>query len=352
MTDILPLIKDLISAPGISGYESGVRPIIEQAWKPFTDELSVSRLGSLHGLQKGTGKEPRPSILVAAHMDAIGFMVNAIVDGFLRLTSIGGIDVRVLPGQLVTVYGRKELPGMIVPTPARLLPSNVQGGSVPLEYLLVDVGLLPEEVVKLVRVGDLVAFAQLPLELGEDVLVGHTLDDRASVAALTECLEMLHTRPHPWDVWAVATVQEEVTTAGAFTSAFQLHPSICLTIDVTFGREPKSPSHLSFPMGEGPTLMWGPITHPFLYKTVKELAERMEIPVTVEPAARYSATDSDAMLVVAEGIPNIILGVPLRYMHTPVEMVKVKDLTRVARLAAEFITQLDENFMERLSWED
>jgi len=352
MTDILPLIKDLISAPGISGYESGVRPIIEQAWKPFTDELSVSRLGSLHGLQKGTGKEPRPSILVAAHMDAIGFMVNAIVDGFLRLTSIGGIDVRVLPGQLVTVYGRKELPGMIVPTPARLLPSNVQGGSVPLEYLLVDVGLLPEEVVKLVRVGDLVAFAQLPLELGEDVLVGHTLDDRASVAALTECLNMLHTRPHPWDVWAVATVQEEVTTAGAFTSAFQLHPSICLTIDVTFGREPKSPSHLSFPMGEGPTLMWGPITHPFLYKTVKELAERMEIPVTVEPAARYSATDSDAMLVVAEGIPNIILGVPLRYMHTPVEMVKVKDLTRVARLAAEFITQLDENFMERLSWED
>jgi putative aminopeptidase FrvX len=352
MNDILPLIKDLISAPGISGYESGVRPIIEKAWKPFTDELSVSRLGSLHGLQKGTGKEPRPSILVATHMDAIGLMVNALVDGFLRITSIGGIDVRVLPGQLVTVYGRKELPGLIVPTPARLLPSSVQGGSVPLEYLLVDVGLLPEEVAKLVRVGDPVAFAQPPYEVGGDAVVGHTLDDRACVAALTQCLELLHNRPHSWDVWAVATVQEEVTTAGAFTSAFQLHPSLCLTIDVTFGREPKSPSHLSFPMGEGPTLIWGPITHPYLYQTVKELAESLEIPLSVEPAPRYSATDSDAMQVVAEGIPNIILGVPLRYMHTPVEMVKVIDLTRVARLAAEFVAQLDENFMERLSWED
>lgn len=105
-------------------------------------------------------------------------------------------------------------------------------------------------------------------------------------------------------------------------------------------------------MGEGPTLMWGPIAHPFLYKSVKELAERLEIPFSLEPAPRYSATDADAMQVVAEGIPNLILGIPLRYMHTPVEMVMVKDLTRVARLAAEFIAQLDENFMGKLSWED
>ena len=352
MTEILPLLKDLISAPGISGYEAGVRPIIEKAWAPFIDSLSVSRLGSLHGLQKGCGGEPRSSILVAAHMDAVGLMVNAIIDGFLRLTAIGGIDVRILPGQMVTVHGRRDLPGMIVPTPVRLLPSNMQAGVVPLEYLLVDVGLLPDEVLHLVRVGDPVSFAQAPFETGGDTLVGHTLDDRAAIAALTYCLELLHSRPHAWDVWAVATVQEEVTTAGALTSAFQLHPSLCLTIDVTFGREPKSPNHLSFPMGEGPTLMWGPIAHPYLYKTVKELAEQLEIPLSVEPAPRYSATDSDAMLVVAEGIPNVILGIPLRYMHTPVEMIMLKDLTRVARLAAEFIAQLDEHYMEKLTWED
>ena len=352
MTEILTLLKDLISAPGISGYETGVRSIIEQAWAPFTDSLSVSRLGSLHGLQKGTGVEPRPSILVAAHMDAVGLMVNGIVDGFLRITPVGGIDIRVLPGQLVTVHSQQDLPGMIVPTPARLLPANVQAGVVPMEYLLVDVGLLPNEVQHLVRVGDPVSFAQPPFEAGGGTLVGHTLDDRAAVAALTGCLELLRDRPHVWDVWAVASAQEEVTTAGALTSAFQLHPSLCLTLDVTFGSEPKSPKHLTFPMGQGPTLMWGPIAHPYLYKTVKELAERLEIPLSIEPAPRYSATDSDMMQVAVEGIPNIIIGIPLRYMHTPVEMIATNDLNQVARLAAEFIIQLDEHFMEKLTWED
>jgi putative aminopeptidase FrvX len=352
MTDLLPLLNELISAPGISGYEGGVRPVIEKAWAPFTDSLSVSRLGSLHGLQTGTGRDPRPSILVAAHMDAIGLMVNGIVDGFLRITSIGGIDVRVLPGQMVTVHGRVDLPGMIVATPPRLLPPAVQGGVVPLEYLMVDTGMLPDEVPGLIRVGDPVSFAQAPYEANGGTLVGHTLDDRAAVAALTSCLGLLHTRPHTWDVWAVATVQEEVTMGGAVTSAFQLHPSLCLTIDVTFGREPKTPHPVSFPLGEGPTLMWGPVAHPYLYKVLKELAEKLEIPLAVEPAARYSATDSDAMVGVAEGIPNLVLGIPLRYMHTPVEMVKMKDLERVARLAAEFIAQLDENFMDKLTWED
>jgi endoglucanase len=352
MTELLPFIKELISAPGISGYETGVRPIIEKAWRPITDQLSLSRLGSLHGFQRGAGREPRPSIMVATHMDAIGLMVNAIIDGFLRVIAIGGIDVRVLPGQMVTVHGRQELPGMIIPTPARLLPTGAQGGVVPLEYLLVDVGLLQDEVGRLVRVGDPVSFAQPPLETGGETLVGHTLDNRAAVAALTDCLEILHSRPHVWDVWAVATVQEETTTGGALTSAFQLHPSLCVAIDVTFGSEPSSPSHLTFPMGKGPTLMWGPIIHPFLYKTVKELSERLEIPITVEPAPRYSATDSDAMVVVAEGIPNIVIGIPLRYMHTPVEMIALKDISRAGRLVAEFIAQLDETFMEKLTWED
>jgi putative aminopeptidase FrvX len=352
MTELLPFLNELISAPGISGYEAGVRPIIEKAWEPITDKLSTSRLGSLHGLQKGTGPEPRPSIMIAAHMDAIGLMVNAIVDGFLRVSSIGGIDVRVLPGQMVTVHGRQELPGMIVPTPARLLPSNMQSGVVPLEYLLVDVGLLPDEVARLVRIGDIVSFAQPPFETGGETLVGHTLDNRAAVAALTYCLEMLNTRPHVWDIWAVASVQEEITTAGALTSAFQLHPSLCVSIDVTFGSEPSSPGHLTFPMGKGPTLVWGPVVHPFLYKTFKELAERLEIPFSVEPTPRFTATDSDAMQVVAEGIPNIVVGIPLRYMHTPVEMVMLKDITRVGRLVAEFIAQLDENFMDKLTWDD
>ena len=352
MTELLPLLNELISAPGVSGYEKSVGAIIEKAWQPLTDQLSTSRLGSLHGLQKGTGGEPSPSIMIATHMDAIGLMVNAIIDGFLRITAIGGIDVRVLPGQMVTVHGRQDLPGMIVPTPARLLPSRVQAGVVALEYLLVDVGLLPDEVVNLVRVGDTISFAQAPLNTGGETLTGHTLDNRASVAALTHCLDILHLRRHRWDVWAVASVQEETTNGGALTSAFQLHPSLCVSIDVTFGSEPSSPSHMTFPLGKGPTLSWGPVVHPYLFKIIKELADRLEIPLSIEPTPRYSATDSDAMLIVAEGIPNLVIGIPLRYMHTPVEMIALKDITRTGRLVAEFIAQLDESFMDKLTWEE
>ena len=200
MTEIKPFLKELISASGLSGYERAVRPLIERSWQLLSDEMHVSRLGSLHALRHGKMSEPRSSIMLAAHMDAIGLMVSAVVDGFLRVTEIGGLDPRVLPGQLVTVHGRKDLSGIIVQPPAHLLPAGENYGPVSLEYLLVDTGLLAEEVERLVRVGDLISFAQIPLELGEDLLVGHSLDNRASVSALTVCLQELKDRSINWDL--------------------------------------------------------------------------------------------------------------------------------------------------------
>jgi endoglucanase len=123
-----------------------VRSLIQAAWEPLADEVSLSRVGSLHALRRGLAPEPRPSILLAAHMDAIGFMVTTVVDGFLRFTRIGGHDPRVLPGQAVTVFGRQPLPGYIVQPPARLLPAHVQEGTLPMEYLWIDVGLTPADV--------------------------------------------------------------------------------------------------------------------------------------------------------------------------------------------------------------
>lgn len=352
MIDLTAFLKELISAPGLSGHELPARSLIQEAWEPLVDELTTSRLGSLHGLCCGKGKPPRPSILIATHMDAIGLMVSGIEDGLLRVTSIGGLDPRVLPGQLVTVHGRQDLPALIAPPIKRLLPENVSEGAAAIEYLLVDTGLLPDEVERLVRMGDLVSFAQPPLDTAGETLSGHSLDNRASVAALTHCLELLKTRPHDWDVWAVATVQEEVGVKGAYTSAFQLHPALAVAVDVSFGSGPGSPSHKTYPLGKGPALLWGPDAHPALHNKFKELAEQLEIPYAVEVAPRHSGTDGFATQVTAEGIPTMVVGIPLRYMHTPVEMVAMKDITRTGRLLAEFITQLDMEFMDRLTWDD
>lgn len=352
MPDIAPFLKSLISISGLSGYETPAAALIEDKWRPLVDEISRSRLGSLHGLKRGSAGEPRPSILIAAHMDAIGLMVTQLVDGLLRLTAVGGVDARILPGTPVIVHGMEDLPGMVVQPPGRTLPDEVGSDPVPLEHLLVDVGLFPSKVADLVRVGDLVSFDTPPADLSGEVLSGHSLDNRASVAALTVALEELQSRAHAWDVLAVASVQEEVGLVGAQTSAFGLHPTLAVAVDVTFAKGPGANDWQTFPLGKGPTLGWGPNIHPFLHKTLKELAEKLEIPFSVEVMPRHSGTDAYALQVAAEGLPTAVVSIPLRYMHTPVEAVAVKDVQRAGRLLAAFIAGLEVDFVEKITWED
>jgi tetrahedral aminopeptidase len=354
MTDILPFLKSLLSVSGLSGFEGPAARLIEEKWHPLVDEISLSRVGSLHGLKKGSGKEPRPSLMIAAHMDAIGLMVSQIRDGFLHITNLGGIDIRVLPGLEVTVHASGsggELPGVIAMPPSQLLPDSERDGVIALKHLLVDTGLTAREVDKKVRIGDLVSFANAPLELAGDVISGHSVDNRASVAALTVCLEELQKKAHTWDVWAVATVQEEVTYLGAYGSAFQLRPQLAIAVDVTFAKGPGVNGWESFSMGKGVGLCIGPNMHPFLHARLKEVAERAEIPWFLDVTPAQSGTDAYAMQVTAEGIPTALVDFPIRYMHTPVESVSIKDIQRAGRLLAEFISSLEPNFLETIVWE-
>ncbi len=355
-TDIAAHLKELTAAPGLSGHESPVRDVIRAAWSPLTDEMHVDRLGSLWATQFGTGARPRPRIMLAAHMDAIGLMVSQVEGEFLRVVHIGGIDARVMPGQLVTVHGREDLPGVVAQPPAFLLPKANREGVVPLSELLVDVGLPAERLSGLVQVGDVISFDQPPLELQNELFAAKSLDNRASVAALTVCLETLQSRPasHVWDVIAVATVQEEVTFGGAITSAFALHPDLAIAVDVTHGAGPASKEFAdqTYPLGGGPALGLGPNIHPGLHAALKAAADRAGMmPYTVEPMPAHSGTDAFAIQVAREGIPTMVVSLPLRNMHTPVEVVALQDVTRVGTLLTEFIAGLDADFVNTLSFE-
>lgn len=349
---LLPFLKKMLTAPGLSGFERPIREIIQETWEPLTDELLVSRIGSLHGLKKGQGAEPRRRVLISAHMDAIGMMVTGIEDGLMHITEIGGIDHRILPGQPVIVHGRETLPGVVVQPPAHVLPESAGDGPVAMKYLLVDVGLRPAEVAEKVRVGDLVSYAQEPLELTGDALAGHTLDNRVSVAATTLCLELLQSRRHDWDVWAVASVQEEETLGGAFTSPFDIRPDLAIVVDVCFAKGPGASDWRNLPLGGGVGLGWGPNIHPAVYKAFEEKAKALEIPANKDLMPSMSGTDAMAVQIVAEGIPCMVLGIPLRYMHTPVETVSMKDVRRVGRLMAEFIANLTPDAMDKFNWEE
>jgi putative aminopeptidase FrvX len=352
MSQTSDFLKELISMPGLSGYEAPVRERISAAWKPLVDELAVSKLGSLHGLRRGTAAEPRARILLAAHMDAIGMMATSINQGLIYFTEIGSLDPRILPGQQVMVHGREDLPGVIVQPSDKLLPSDLNGKPVPMKYLMVDTGLDPKDVVKLVSVGDLISFGQLPIELGEDILVGHSMDNRASVAAVTYCLQVLKPSRHAWDVWAVATVQEEEALGGALTSTFDIRPDLAIAVDVTFAKGPGSSDWRTFPQGKGPTIGWGPNIHPALTKSFKELAGKLDIPYHLEVSPRHSGTDAIGIQITAEGVPCMVLGIPLRYMHTPVEVVSLKDIERTGRLMAEFILALEPEYVNQIQWQD
>jgi len=235
--------------------------------------------------------------------------------------------------------------------PARLLPESDGEGVIAMKYLLVDTGLLPREVQKKVRVGDLVSFANEPIELAGDVVSGHSVDNRASVAALTVCLEELQNKSHAWDVWAVATVQEETSYLGAYSSAFQLRPQIAIAVDGTFAKGPGANGWQTFPMGKGVGLCIGPNMHPYLHKKLKETAERTEIPWFLDVTPAHSGTDAYPLQTTADGIPTALVEFPIRYMHTPVESVSIKDIQRAGRLLAEFIASLEENFVESIVWE-
>lgn len=346
MIDLLPLLKKMLTTSGLSGFEEPIREIVHQAWEPLTDELTVSKIGSLHGFKKGCGPAPRRRVMISVHMDAIGMMVTHVQDGLLRFTEIGGIDPRILPGQLVTVHGREALPGVVVQPPAHLLPESAGDGPVEMKYLFVDTGLSAVDVAQNVRIGDTISFAQEPIELTGDALAGHTLDNRVSVAAATLCLDELQTRLHECDVWAVASAQEEETLGGALTSPFDIRPDIAIIVDVCFAKGLGSSDWRSLPFGGGVGLGYGPNIHPGLYRVFEEKAKALEIPYQRDLMPGMSGTDAMGVQIVAEGIPCMVLGIPLRYMHTPVETVSLKDIRRTARLMAAVIADSEESFKD------
>lgn len=352
MTDLNVLLETLLTLPGPSGYEHPIAEYLLDLWGQVADEVRRSPLGSVHALKRGQGTAPRPKALFAAHMDTIGLIVSQIEGEFLRVQPIGGLDPRVLPGQPVVVHGREPVPGLLVAPPDHLLPPDLRGKPVPVEHLLVDTGLPARQVRRLVQVGDVITFGTAPEKLEGDLLRGPGLDNRASVAALTEALHLLQERSHTWDAVFVATVQEEETLGGAATSAFAERPQLAVAVDVTFATGPGVGEDKGFPLGEGITIGWGPNIHPALHRRLKELAERLEIPAKVEYLPTHSGTDAMALQVAAEGIPTAVVSIPLRYMHTPVEVVSLKDIRRAGRLLAEFVAALEEDVSGWLKWEE
>jgi len=353
--EVISFLRQLSEAAGVSGYEGEVRELVIEQYSQFADEVRTDKLGNVIALKRGEGQEARPRIMLAGHMDEIGLMVTQQKEGFLQFTSVGGIDPRALLGQEVIVHGRRSLPGIIGSRPPHVLPRAERQKPRPIEELYIDIGLSQDEVAQLVRVGDLVTIRRPFVELRNGWVAGKAFDDRAAVAAIGLCLDELTRMRHQWDVYAVATVQEEVGLRGAITSTYDIVPLVGIAIDLGFGAAPGQPEGVSLKMDGGPSIALGANIHPQVHSRLVEAAQELEIPHQIEPIPGRSGTDAWAMQVTREGIPTGLLSIPARYMHTSVETLVIRDIDRTGRLLAGFIGRLDEAFAAVLgeqSWND
>lgn len=355
--DTFSLLKRLTETPGPTGDESGIATVVAEIWRPLVDEVITDRVGSLIGIKRGGGPDDRsrPKILLAAHLDELGLMVSRIVEhngnGFLRVVGLGGVDRRHLLGQTAVVHGRRPLTGILGGLPDAMLPEVERGRAYSWDNLVLDVGLPAEQLRELVSVGDFVSFRQPLRKLQNGRVAGKALDNRASLTAVTLCLEHLQARRHTWDVIAVATSQEEETFLGAYTSAFTQYPDVAIAIDVTHAKGPGTSDSDVAELGSGPALGIGANVHPSLYKAIVDAAKALEMSYSTEPHAAQSGTDAYAIQVAREGIPTGLVSIPLRYMHTMVETADTGDVERVGRLLVEVIARLDDDFLPGLKQE-
>jgi putative aminopeptidase FrvX len=334
--DLVGILKELTQAPGISGHEGYAGDVLMKWIRPFCDEVRMDRSGNVIGVKKG--ESGGGSVMIAAHLDEIGLMITKIEKGgYLRFTTVGGVDISILPGQGVRVFGKEEVMGVITSKPPHLQGGEEANQPFKLTDLYIDTGLPEDRVSELISVGDLVKLDGELIELSGGCIAAGALDDRAGVAAMVETLERLTRRRHGFDVYAVATSREEVGGIGAATSSFSIEPDMAVVIDVTIGLSPAVPGRRGFELGKGPVIGIGPNFHPKISGRLIDLAKELDIPYQVEPVPQPGGTDAYWIQVAREGIPTGLLSIPLRNMHTTVEVCKLEDIRRLSLLLSEFI---------------
>ena len=332
------LLKKIAETPGISGREDQVRALILEELRSLTDEVSVDRLGNIIALKRGKSER---RVMLAAHMDEIGFIVKHIDSrGFIRIQPVGGFDPRVLFAQRVLVHGYagQTLRGVLMPAskPIHLLGDEKPAAK--LDDLFIDLGLTGEQVRANVEVGDMITMDRT-LEVVGDMVVSKSLDDRASLFVMLEALRALQS--HEVTIFAVATVQEEVGLRGAATAAYQVQPDVSVALDVTLaGDLPGSADQDAVTrLGEGTAIKIFDSSHIANHKLVRhfrDLAKQHNIRYQLEILPR-GGTDAGAMQRAREGSPTITLSTPTRYVHTVNEMIHQADLEASITLLARYL---------------
>jgi endoglucanase len=328
-------LYDLLRTASPSGFEAAGQRVWTEYVGEFADEVRTDAYGNAVAVYEGDGDG---NVAFGGHADEIGFMVRDVSEeGFLSLTRIGGSDRTVSRGQHVTVHGEEPVHGVIGQTAIHLREASEDAVD-DISEMSVDIGVdSREDAEALVEVGDPVTFATDVFEMQGDRLTARGMDNRIGVWAAAEGLRRAAERDAEATVYAVATVQEEVGLNGARMVGFDLDPDAFLAVDVTHATDsPDVPGkrRTGVAIGDGPVIARGSTNHPRLVERAREAAGAADLDVQLQAAGSRTGTDADAVFTSRGGIPSLNVGLPNRYMHTPVEVIDTGDLEAVAELLA------------------
>jgi putative aminopeptidase FrvX len=339
-------LKKLVEAPSPSGFEAPAVRVYGDYLKSYADEVTIDVMGNASAIL--SGGNPGPRVMLSGHCDEIGFMVQYIDDqGFLYFSAIGGIDTHLVPGHRVRIHTSKgSILGVIGKKPIHLIEDDERKKIAKISDLYIDIGAKDKkETEEVVLIGDPVTMDVGMETLRNDIICSRALDDKTGSFVVAETLRLLKEEGQPFcgQLISVATVQEEVGLRGATTSAYQHKPDIGIAVDVGFatdqpGIEKKKVG--DFSIGKGPIISRGANINHVVFDLLIRSAREKEISYQIEAAPRGTGTDANAIQLSRSGVATALVSVPCRYMHTPVEVVSLKDLENSARLLAAFVRNL------------
>jgi endoglucanase len=354
----LEFLRALTEAPSPSGNEVPAAELLRKRLKGVADTVETDVMGSVHATLKGTAPAAKrgPSVLIAGHIDELGMMVRYISDeGYISFASVGGIDAAILPGIRVNLYATGEgtggatnptlLRGVMGRKPIHLIEADERRSVTKMEKLFIDVGLSGPAAKKMIRIGDVATFGVGFEEYGEGFAVARAFDDKIGAWAAARVLEEVRKAGGAaGDVIAAGTVQEEIGMRGGRTSAYSVNPDIGISVEVGHATDYPGIEKTAYgeaKCGGGPMIARGPNINPVLFERMIAAAEAAKVSYQIGPEPRGTGTDANPFQVSRGGKVAGLLSVPLRYMHTPTEVLKLSDLEDSVKLLTRFVLDLD-----------
>ena len=341
--EALSFLKSLVSVIGPSGFEEDAVSLWKKRTEKFSQNIKIDVNGNcIASLNEGADIR----IMLAGHIDEIGFMIKYIdKDGFLYFSPIGGIDLHLISGQRVKIKTKSgEILGVIGKKPVHLMEDKEKKEVGNIENFWIDIGAGSEkEALSKISIGDVAVIAVDFDNLEGDNVVAKSFDDKCGAFVVSEVIKNLADEKFSASVYGVATVQEEIGLRGAKTSAYGVSPDIGVAVDVTFATDhPDMDKKKSgdIKLGFGPVIARGPNIHPEIFRLLIETAKKENIPYQIEAIPRSTGTDANVIQLTKSGVKTGLISIPLRYMHTPVEVINLKDLENASKLIKGAILQI------------